>query len=116
MDEEVGLLIGKDNAPVMQPLEVINTDAGLYFIKTTVEWTINCFKKSVVYPKLNKTFLVRLSNHSMCTWCIDVVDTNMSNNPLQRDRTRFLNFALASIRHLDNHHYEIALPVQNSEI
>ena len=44
MDEEVGLLIGNDNAPVMQPLEVINTDAGYYAIKTPVGWTVqrNC--------------------------------------------------------------------------
>ena len=116
MDEEVGLLIGNDNSPVMQPLEVINTDAGYYAIKTPVGWTINCPKKNGVYPKLNKTFLVRLNNHPMCTLCTDVVDTNINNNQLLRDQTRFLNFVSTSIRHLDNQHYEIALPVRNSEI
>ena len=116
MDEEVGLLIGNDNAPVMQPLEVTNTDAGYYAIKTPVGWTINCPKKNGVYPKLNKTFLVRLNNHPMCTLCTDVVDTNINNNQLSRDQTRFLNFVSTSIRHLDNQHYEIALPVRNSEI
>ena len=36
MDEEVGLLIGTDNPPVMQPLELTNT---YYPIKTPVGWT-----------------------------------------------------------------------------
>ena len=61
-------------------------------------------------------FLVRLNNHPMCTLCTDVVDTNFNNNQLSRDQTRFLNFVSTSIRHLDNQHYEIALPVRNSEI
>ena len=117
MNEEVGLVIGNDNAPVMQPLEVINSDAGYYAIKTPVGWTINCPKKNAVYPKLNKTFLVRLNyNHPMCTLCTDVVDTSINNNQLSRDQTRFLNFVSTSIRHFDSQHHEIALPVRNSEI
>ena len=36
MDEEVGLLIGTDNAPLMQPPELININ---YAIKTPVGWT-----------------------------------------------------------------------------
>ena len=100
----------------MPPLEVINTDAGYYAIKTLLGWTINSPKKNVIYPKLNKTFLVRLNNNPMCTLCTDVVDTNIHKNQLSRDQTFFLNFVLTSIRHLDNPRCEIALPVRNFEI
>ena len=109
MDKEVGLLIANDDAPVMQPLEVINTDSGYYAIKTTVERRINCPKKNVVYPKLNKTFLVKLNNHPMCSLCTEVVDANINNSQLLRDQTHFLNFVSTSIRHLDNQHYECVM-------
>ena len=45
-----------------------------------------------------------------------IFNTNINNNRLARSRTRFLKFASTSIRHLDNQHHEIALPLRNPEI
>ena len=55
VNTDVGLLIGNDNRHILQPLEIVNSEAGHYAIKTHVGWVINCPSKTGSLPSYCKT-------------------------------------------------------------
>ena len=119
VNTDVGLLIGNDNRHILQPLEVVNSEAGHYAIKTHVGWVINCPSKTGSLPRYCKNFLIKTNNrlsHPMCTLCSDLIDSVYDKNSLSRDQARFIDLVSDSIRHCDNSHYEIALPLRNRQL
>ena len=52
----------------------------------------------------------------MCTLCSDLIDSVHDKNSLSRDQARFIDLVSDSIRHCDNSHYEIALPLRNRQL
>jgi len=52
----------------------------------------------------------------MCSLCTDVVDSVQNANSLSREQHQFMEMVKTSTRHLENKHYEIALPLRNPNI
>ena len=52
----------------------------------------------------------------MCTLCSDLIDSVHDKNSVSRDQARFIDLVSDSIRHCDNSHYEIALPLRNIQL
>ena len=116
---DVGLLIENDNRHILQTLEVINSEAGHYAIKTHVDWVINCPSKTGNFPNYCTNFLIKTNNwlvYPVCTLCSDLVDSVHDKNSLSRDQARFIDLVSDSIRHCDNSHYKIALPLRNRQL
>ena len=118
VNEDVGLLIGNDNRHILKPQSIINTTLGHYATRTAVGWVVYCSKKekSVTHCK---NFFIKSDTEfvqPMCSLCTDIVDTVHNTNLLPREQHRFMEMVKTSVRHLENNHYEIALPLRNRNL
>ena len=118
VDEDVGLLIGHNNRHILKLQSIINIALGHYATRTPVGWVVNCSKKdkSVTHCK---NFFIKFDTkfvQPMCSLCTDVVDTVHNINSLSREQHRFMEMVKTLVRHLENNHYKIALPLCNRNL
>ena len=111
---KVGLLIGNNNRMVMQPQEVIREPFGSYAIRTPVGWTLNCAggrSDHVTSPFVRSSF--DSQNHPMCSLCTDIMDSLVNGKEeMSVDQQRFMKAVNESTKQLEDHHYEIGLPIK----
>ena len=116
VDCNVGLLIGNDNLPVLQPHDVITTPSGCYAAKTLIGWVVylSKIKPTGGYPK---TFFARTVANQLCNMCSDFVDSiKKAKGELSVEETRFMASVESSISHQDDGHYEISLPLRKANL
>ena len=120
VDAEVELLIGNDNRHILQPLELINSDLGHYATRTVVGWVVNCPKRFDSTLGKTKCFFVKPEYQTgplLCSLCADVESTMRGvSSVCSREQARFIDLVSTSIRHCEDTHYEIALPLRSREI
>ena len=120
VDAGVELLIGNDNRHILQPLELINSDLGHYATRTVVGWVVNCPKHFDSTLGKTKCFFVKPEYQTgplLCSLCADVESTMRGVSSVRsREQARFIDLVSTSIRHCEDTHYEIALPLRSREI
>ena len=111
---KVGLLIGNNNRMVMQPQEVIREPFGSYAIRTPVGWTLNCAGgRSDHVTSLFVRSSFDSQNHPMCSLCTDIMDSLVNGKEeMSVDQQRFMKAVNESTKQLEDHHYEIGLPIK----
>ena len=116
VDAEVDLLIGNDNRHILQPHEIVNSVSGHYAYRTSVGWVVNCPRIEST-ENSRKSFLINVgsTSHPLCSLCSDVVDSVRDTNSYSAEQKRFLDFVSDSIRHCEDSHYEIPLPLRDSK-
>ena len=113
VNADVGLLIGNDNPHALCPIETLSTKNGYYAIKTRVGWIVNC-PNTKANGKSCANFFAKSQPHPLCIMCSDVIDSITNEKPeYSINQQNFMNSVSNSIKHLNNKHYEIELPLKN---
>ena len=115
IDSDVDLLIGMNVPEALQPKEIISTDGGPYATKVDLGWVIN----GPTGRKQKGLFSTSFSTtvHPMCSACADLVDAYSNDTTeLSTDETKFMAMVEKSVKHLQDGHYEVALPTKDPEL
>ena len=116
LDSQVELLIGANIPEALQPREVIPAvDGGPYPTQVDLSWVINCLTGRKMKYVPSSCFFVKLTEaRPMCVACADLIDSSRCDDVgLSRDDLRFMNIVKDSVRHCEDSHYQIALPLKN---
>ena len=93
--------------------------SGSYAIRTVVGWAVNCPGRPGSEHKHLSSFFVKSSgdNQPMCFLCTDIMDSLINvKEELSVDQQRFMTAVTNSTRSLEDQHYEIGLPIKNSNL
>ena len=116
LDSHVELLIGANVPEALQPREVIPAiSGGPYATRGDLGWVINgpTRRKPKYVP--SSCFVVKsVEAYPMCIACDDFADASLSDDlGLSRDDLKFLNIVEDSVKHYEDDHYQISLPLKN---
>ena len=115
VNRPVGLLIGKDNLQLHKPLEIIHGPNNYFATKTVAGWMINCPSRGNKEKEASVYFSSAIK-HPLCQMCSDSMDDYLDKNALSPDQEPFLQKVQSSIKLRNDNHYEMDLPLKNSEM
>lgn len=113
----VGILIGSNYPELLQPIESIaSQDNGPYATRTVLGWVVNGPCKAGNKVK-TKSFLIKTKGNDVCGLCADVVDSlHNDKQEYSHEQNLFMSKVKSSIKHLENGHYQISLPIKSENI
>jgi len=116
LDSHVELLIGANVPEALQPREVIPAiSGGPYATRVDLGWVINGpTRRKPKYVPSSCFFMKSVEAHLMCIACADSADASPSDDlGLSRDDLKFLNIIEDSVKHCEDGHCQISLPLKN---
>ena len=126
IDAGIELLIGTNVPKALEPLEVVcSVDEGPYAIRTLLGWTVNGPLSgnsgetvNWEHPQVtvNRVSVVNLDDLWQQQFKNDFPESSIDEQPgMSKEDERFLQFVTNSAKEVEGH-YQIALPLRNSDI
>ena len=119
LDSHVELLIGANVPKALQPREVIPAiSEGPYATRVDLGWVINGpTGRKPKYVPSSCFFMKSVEAHLMCIACADFADSfPFDKLGLSRDDLKFLNIVEDSVKHCEDGHCQISLPLKNPRL
>nr|XP_039269991.1 uncharacterized protein LOC120344746 [Styela clava] len=117
LNQEVGLLIGKDNFALHKPLEIVHGPNEYFAVRCPAGWMISCPPRNIKVERSNSNFFVKSSVHPLCKMCTEVVDSIQNEKPeFSPNQEIFMKRVNKSIHLTTDGHYEIDLPFKNPNV
>ena len=113
VNADFGLLIGNNNPRALCSIETLNTKNGYYTTKTRVGWIVKC-PNTKANGKYCANFFPKSQPHPLCIMRSDVIDSITNEKPeYSVNQQKFMNSISNLVKHFNNKHYEIELPLKN---